>query len=73
LNNLEYVDRLDAAVGSLTVRKEVSSQRAIYYALDGPALERAAESVPRETVIMRRSNLEDLFLRATGRHLNAEQ
>lgn len=73
LNNLDYTDRFEAAAADLTYRKEVSSRRAIYYASDGAGLERAADSVPREMLIMRRSNLEDLFLRATGRHLNEQQ
>jgi len=73
LSNLDFTDRFEAAASNLTYRKEISSQRAIYYASDATGLERAADILPRDARIVRRSNLEDLFLRATGRNLNDEQ
>ncbi|MBU8912725.1 MAG: ATP-binding cassette domain-containing protein [Spirochaetales bacterium] len=73
VTDLEYSDQFESAMDGSPFRKEQSSQRAIYYAADGSALEQAAGHIPRESFIMRKSNLEDLFLRATGRHLNEGQ
>ncbi|MCK4514293.1 MAG: ATP-binding cassette domain-containing protein [Spirochaetaceae bacterium] len=73
VTDLEHSDRFELAMDGAPFRKEQSSQRAIYYAADAGALERAAGRIPRESYIMRKSNLEDLFLRATGRHLNEDQ
>jgi lipooligosaccharide transport system ATP-binding protein len=73
ITNLEFRDQFESGLDGTKFRKEESSQRAIYYATDAHALEKAANTIPRQAFLMRRSNLEDLFLRATGRHLNAEQ
>jgi lipooligosaccharide transport system ATP-binding protein len=73
LNDLDHLDRFEAALDGTPVRREDASRRAIFYAADAGALERAAGSLPRQAYIMRNSNLEDLFLRVTGRHLNEHQ
>ncbi|MFW6288687.1 MAG: ABC transporter ATP-binding protein, partial [Spirochaetota bacterium] len=73
LNDLGQLDRLEAALDGTPVRREDASRRAIFYAKDAGALERAAGEIPRQAYIMRNSNLEDLFLRVTGRHLNEHQ
>ena len=73
LNELDHLDRFEAALDGTPVRREDASRRAIFYAADAGALERAAGSLPRQAYIMRNSNLEDLFLRVTGRHLNEHQ
>lgn len=73
LNDLAHLDRFEAALNGTPVRREDASRRAIFYASDAGALERAAGELPRQAYIMRNSNLEDLFLRVTGRHLNEHQ
>lgn len=73
LVDLEHRERLESRLDGAAYRTERSSQRAIYYSDDAAALGRAADELPREAFIMRRSDLEDLFLRATGRHLNEQQ
>ena len=73
VTDLEHCDQFESAMDATPYRKEQSSQRAIYYAADGNAMEQAAGRIPRDSFIMRKSNLEDLFLRATGRRLNEEQ
>lgn len=73
LHDLAHLDRFESALNGSPVRREDASRRAIFYAKDASALERAAGSIPRQAFLMRHSNLEDLFLRVTGRHLNDQQ
>ncbi|MFW5689939.1 MAG: ABC transporter ATP-binding protein [Spirochaetota bacterium] len=73
LNDLEHLERFEGALNGAKVRREDSSRRAVFYARDAHALERAASDIPRDAYIVRASNLEDLFLRVTGRRLNEQQ
>jgi lipooligosaccharide transport system ATP-binding protein len=59
-------DNIDGA----TVRKEESEQLVVYYSDDMRYLENIAECLPASDFHIRQSNLEDLFLKATGRGLN---
>jgi len=73
LHNLEHLATFEAGIDSEAARREDAGHRAIFYAKDAAALEHAASSIPRQAYTMRHSNLEDLFLRVTGRHLNEHQ
>lgn len=73
LNDLGRLDEFESALNGTPVRREDAARRAVFYAEDARALERAAGRIPRQAYIMRNSNLEDLFLRVTGRHLNEQQ
>lgn len=73
LNDLEQRERFESGLNGTPVRREDAARRAIYYAHDAGALEKAADALPRHAYLMRKSNLEDLFLRVTGRHLNEQQ
>lgn len=56
-----------------TWRREDSTVRILYYCSDQSTLHRMTASVPVGTYIVRPVNLEDLFIRATGRRLNELQ
>jgi lipooligosaccharide transport system ATP-binding protein len=58
------------AVDSGGVRKEESEQMLVYYSNDMRQLEKIAECLSVGNFHIRQSNLEDLFLKATGRGLN---
>lgn len=73
ITDLAHRSAFEAGFSGTEYRSEESAQRVIYYATAREVLEQAAAGIPRESYIMRRSNLEDLFLRATGRGLNDEQ
>jgi lipooligosaccharide transport system ATP-binding protein len=73
LNDLNLLEQFETKLNGTDVRREESTQRVVFYSHDAGALERAADSIPRGAYIMRNSNLEDLFLRVTGRHLNEHQ
>ena len=73
LNDLAHLERFESGMNGSPFRREDASRRAVFYAKDAQALARAADGIPRHAYIMRHSNLEDLFLRVTGRHLNEHQ
>ncbi len=54
-------------------RKDHAGDRVLYFADEMPALERLIDGVEQRSYIVRESNLEDLFLQATGRRLNELQ
>ena len=56
------------AVGSL--RREVSGDRCLLYSSDEATLETMAQQLGPGTFQLRRTNLEDLFLKSTGRAMN---
>ncbi len=73
---LEILDKRNAPDGleaNAGIRREEASERVLYYAVDDSLLRQVAEGLPRRNYYLRQSNLEDLFLRATGRNLNAGQ
>jgi lipooligosaccharide transport system ATP-binding protein len=55
------------------IRKEFSGERILYYSDSEGLLAAMAEKLSAGEFYMRRSNLEDLFLKATGRRLNEAQ
>ncbi|HKJ86359.1 MAG TPA: ABC transporter ATP-binding protein [Spirochaetia bacterium] len=73
LHDLDHLDAFEAGIAAEAARREDAGHRAIFYAKEAAALEHAASSIPRQAYTMRHSNLEDLFLRVTGRHLNEHQ
>ena len=73
---LEILDKRNAPDGleeNAGIRREEASERVLYYAVEDSLLRQVAEGLPRRNYYLRQSNLEDLFLRATGRNLNAGQ
>jgi len=72
--NKDHAGKVDKLLRNTEiVRREESDQRVIYYAANGRLLRRALEEVPPGGGIIRASDLEDLFLKATGRNLNELQ
>ncbi|MFW5842742.1 MAG: ABC transporter ATP-binding protein [Spirochaetota bacterium] len=59
--------------GAAGLRREASSQRVLYYADEAEALKRLADKLRPGDYFLRPANLEDLFLKTTGRHLNEVQ
>ena len=59
--------------GQEGIRREEATERVLFYAMEDSLLRQVAEGLPRGQYYLRQSNLEDLFLRATGRNLNAGQ
>ncbi len=59
--------------GDAGFRREASSQRVLYYADEAEALQRLTEKLRPGDYFLRPANLEDLFLKTTGRHLNEVQ
>ena len=54
-------------------RREASSQRILYYANEAETLQRISQKLKPGQYFLRPANLEDLFLKTTGRHLNEAQ
>ncbi|MFW5782922.1 MAG: ABC transporter ATP-binding protein [Spirochaetota bacterium] len=73
LTDVDHLDRFVSQLNGAEVRREDASRRVVFYSRDGERLERAADQIPRRAYMMRNANLEDLFLRVTGRHLNEHQ
>jgi lipooligosaccharide transport system ATP-binding protein len=69
--DLETQDRLDGELDGLADRVERLPDRVLLYSNDGEATSAAAHDrgLRPETVLVRRSTLEDVFLRLTGRSL----
>ncbi len=69
------VDRLHASgtASENGVRKEASAERVLYYSNDALPLQALAKGLRPGDYFLRQANLEDLFLKATGRHLNEAQ
>ena len=62
--------KLSALELSGRVRKDGSSSRVMLYASDAQALNAVTETLRPGSYLMRQTNLEDLFLKITGRNLN---
>lgn len=56
-----------------SVRKEEAAERMLYYGGDQKTLEKMTSGLSPDQYYLRKTNLEDLFLRATGRNLSAGQ
>lgn len=59
--------------GGPGLRREASAQRVLYYANEAEALQRISQKLKPGQYFLRPANLEDLFLKTTGRHLNEAQ
>ena len=73
LTELELRDDLEKHLDGEAVRIEESGDRILYYSNKPEALRVAEPHLPHGSYVLRPSNLEDLFLQATGRQLNEHQ
>ena len=64
---------LDPIEDSGIVRKDDTRERAVFYSNDLDVLKRLADNLKSGEYFIRQSNLEDLFLKITGRVLNVNQ
>jgi lipooligosaccharide transport system ATP-binding protein len=64
---------LDSRVDTAVVRKDDSHDPPVFYSNDFDVLKRLADRLESGQYYLRQSNLEDLFLKATGRRLNEQQ
>lgn len=72
VSNSAPVNEIESMFGQ-AVRKEESSERILYYSNNIDLLNGAAGRMDGSEYIVRQSNLEDVFLKATGRGLNEQQ
>lgn len=73
LTDSEVLNNVSADWESPEVRKDVSMERPIYYAQELDVLKKMADRLNHGAYYLRQSNLEDLFLKMTGRQLNEIQ
>jgi lipooligosaccharide transport system ATP-binding protein len=73
LINLDARDAVEALISDGQVRTEGSGERVLYYSSDVDTLERMSRTLAAGDYHLRQSNLEDLFLKSTGRSLNVFQ
>ena len=57
----------------VAIRREISAERLLYYANEPDILESLTRGLRPGDYFLRQANLEDLFLKTTGRHLNEAQ
>ena len=69
----ERSNDVDALLVSVKYRKEPGDERVVYYSDDIEALSKVAGKLDFGQYFLRQTNLEDLFLKATGRRLNETQ
>jgi lipooligosaccharide transport system ATP-binding protein len=75
---LELIDtsraqEIEGRIRNGHVRSESSGERILYYSDDLRALERMCSKLTPAQYLLRQVNLEDLFLKTTGRRLNEQQ
>ncbi|MBD3307622.1 ATP-binding cassette domain-containing protein, partial [candidate division KSB3 bacterium] len=63
----------DADPDAEAIRRDTSHDPPVFYSRDMQALKAFAETLDTTEYYLRQSNLEDLFLKTTGRKLNAQQ
>ena len=63
---------VDSALKSLAARVEVSGETVFFYTRDAKPLLQALEAYPKLRTLHRPANLEDLFLKLTGRQIREE-
>ena len=73
MHNKEAVETIAAKVNPEIVRKDEIRDPAVFYSNDFDALTQVTESLTSGEFFLRQSNLEDLFLKITGRRLNVYQ
>lgn len=69
----DALDSVKAAADGERIRADMSRQAAMFYSHDLQTLQALTESLQPGDYILRQSNLEDVFLKATGRGLNEVQ
>ena len=67
------LQKLAARVGRASIRQDNSHDFPVFYADDLDALKELADTLKNGEYYLRQSNLEDLFLKVTGRTLNEQQ
>jgi lipooligosaccharide transport system ATP-binding protein len=73
VHNHDQIECLRSYMNEKIIRKEESEEMAIFYSNDMPYLEKMTECLQKGDFYIRQTNLEDLFLKATGRGLSDEQ
>jgi lipooligosaccharide transport system ATP-binding protein len=63
---------LDSPLKALTARLEVSGETVFFYTFDAAPLMQALAAYPQLRTLHRPANLEDLFLKLTGRQIRAD-
>jgi lipooligosaccharide transport system ATP-binding protein len=72
LGALALVESPDSALRSMASRVEVSGETVFFYTGSAPALLQALQAYPQLRTLHRPANLEDLFLKLTGRQIREE-
>ena len=73
LINVEAREQLESRIADSEVRTEGSRERVLYYSSDLQSLEQMSRALAPGDYHLRQVNLEDLFLKSTGRSLNVHQ
>jgi lipooligosaccharide transport system ATP-binding protein len=69
----EHSAEIEALFRGGQVRKEEYADKILYYTSDRSLVEKSTRKLAPEEFLVRKPDLEDLFLKATGRHLNELQ
>ncbi|MFP4384432.1 MAG: ABC transporter ATP-binding protein [Spirochaetia bacterium] len=69
----EFASEVEKKANGKPLRKEASQERVLYYSGDVAVLQRMSEGLDFGDYHLRPVNLEDLFLKATGRKLHEQQ
>jgi lipooligosaccharide transport system ATP-binding protein len=72
LGALALVESPDSALRAMASRVEVSGETVFFYTGSAPALLQALQAYPQLRTLHRPANLEDLFLKLTGRQIREE-
>ena len=72
LGALALVASIDSALRAMAQRVEVSGETVFFYTSTAPALLQALQAHPQLRTLHRPANLEDLFLKLTGRQIREE-
>ncbi len=73
LTNLTKLPAVEQTIDSRTIRREDSGSRVLLYSSDVSALKQVTGELDQWDYLYRETNLEDLFIKATGRRLNELQ
>jgi len=73
MHSKDAVDALTPKINAAGIRRDETREPAVFYSNDLDALTQLTESLTSGEFFLRQSNLEDLFLKITGRRLNVNQ
>ncbi len=73
MHSKDAVDALTPKIDAAGIRRDETREPAVFYSNDLDALTQLTESLTSGEFFLRQSNLEDLFLKITGRRLNVNQ